>query len=279
MRDNWKKSLELVLQHEGGYVNHPADPGGATNKGITQRVYDGYRRGKGQEPRSVRQITNTEVTAIYKNQYWDVIQGDRLPAGVDYAVFDYAVNSGSSRAVKDLQRVVGSPVDGGMGNITIGDVEAACAVDEEKVLADLCERRMRFLKSLKTFGTFGKGWTRRVMGGKYGFQENDYGVIDLAIMMAREDLAYPLPEVHEAGGKAFEVDVKQTQTPAGIGAALSGAGVTGQTAMAAADQVKPHIGEGPLGTIAMIVFLLLILTGAGLMGWTVYNKLQEKKAA
>lgn len=278
MRDNQKKSTELMLQHEGGYVNHPEDPGGATNKGVIQRVYDAYRRNKGLATRSVREITDTEVFEIYDQQYWDAIKADRLPAGVDYAVFDYAVNSGTVRAIKDLQRTVGAPVDGGIGDVTIAAVNAACAVDEEKLIRDYCNRRMGFLRSLRTFKTFGKGWSRRVMGERDGFQTGDHGVIDLAIMMARHDLTYPLPEVQMAAGKALETDIKQTQTKGGVGTIIAASGLSGQTVMSAADQVKPHMTDGPLALAATILFVVLILTGVGLMAWTTYQKLQEKTA-
>ena len=105
MKANFDKSLALVLVHEGGYVNHPKDPGGATNRGVTQAVYDAYRKTRGKAGQSVKFITDEEVNAIYKFQYWDRVQGDLLPAGLDYAVFDFAVNSGVGRASKYLQAV------------------------------------------------------------------------------------------------------------------------------------------------------------------------------
>src|SRR5688500_6264664 len=106
MQNRFEECLKLVLVHEGGYANHPKDPGGATNFGVTQRVYDGYRLKAGVAKRSVKEITKTEVSAIYKRQYWDLIDGDELPAGVDYVVFDGAVNSGCGQSVKWLQRAL-----------------------------------------------------------------------------------------------------------------------------------------------------------------------------
>jgi lysozyme family protein len=279
MRANWDKSLALVLQHEGGYVNHPDDPGGATNKGITQRVYDAFRDRKSLPRQSVRNITSAEVSQIYREQYWNAVRGDELPAGVDYAVFDYAVNSGAKRSKEELQRVLGVGVDGQLGGVSMQALHEACMVDEEAVIKKLCDRRMRFVRSLKTFKTFGKGWTRRIVGERDGFQITDHGVIDLAIMMARDDLAYPLPSVRAAEGKALETDVKQSTTPTGVGAVLSGAGITGQTVVAAAEQVKPHVSETPFGMIAMGLFLLLMVSGVGLMVWTSYQKVREQRAA
>ena len=114
-RGNQAKSLALVLAHEGGFSNHPDDPGGATMRGVTQAVYDATRQSRFQAAQSVRHITADEIASIYDQQYWDRANCDRLPHGLDYAVFDYAVNSGVSRAGKDLQRVLGVNADGVIG--------------------------------------------------------------------------------------------------------------------------------------------------------------------
>lgn len=159
MQDSYKASLQAVLREEGGYVNHPKDPGGATNKGITQAVFDNYNKLRGKSRISVKLITSDEVERIYRMQYWDVVRGDELPAGLDYAVFDYAVNSGPSRAVKHLQEILKVPVDGAMGPQTLG---AARVANTEGAVIALCNRRMQFLQNLPTWGTFGKGWTARV---------------------------------------------------------------------------------------------------------------------
>lgn len=161
MRANFRESLAAVLVHEGGYSNHPKDPGGATMKGVTQRVYDAYRRSNRQEIRSVRNITDSELEAIYYQQYWMACKADNLASGLDYAVFDYAVNSGPSRAIKHLQEVLGVKQDGIMGNVTLA---AAASASTSNVIIALCERRMRFLKGLTTWDTFGNGWTNRVNG-------------------------------------------------------------------------------------------------------------------
>jgi len=159
MNANFEKALALVLEHEGGYVNHPKDPGGATMKGVTQAVYDAYRKLRGRGVQSVKLISDEELRAIYKFQYWDKVQGDFLPAGVDYAVFDFAVNSGVSRAAKYLQAVLGVAQDGQIGAKTL-----AAITSPANTINALCDRRVGFLRNLKTFLTFGKGWTRRVQG-------------------------------------------------------------------------------------------------------------------
>lgn len=156
---NFARSLSLVLEHEGGYVNHPKDPGGATNKGITQMTYDAWRKRRKKATQSVKAITESEVAAIYRADYWDRVRGDALPAGLDYAVFDYGVNSGPDRAIKALQKVLLVPADGAVGPVTL---QAAATAIPTTVIDAICDERMAFLKRLSTWGTFGKGWTRRV---------------------------------------------------------------------------------------------------------------------
>lgn len=153
-------SLDLVLVHEGGYSNHPADPGGPTMKGVIQRVYDAYRRGKALPTRSVKMLEDAELREIYRRQYWDAVRGDDLPAGIDYCVFDAAVNSGPAQAAKWLQRALGVSVDGQVGAVTL---EAARANrDPAAAVANLCDRRLAMLRTLKTWPVFGSGWARRV---------------------------------------------------------------------------------------------------------------------
>lgn len=295
-------SLDLTLAHEGGFVNHPKDPGGATNKGVTQKVYDAYRRLNGLPTRSVRFIEDSEVGEIYRRNYWNAAGCNSLPAGLDYAVFDYAVNSGVSRSIKDLQRTVNSvgnmvglslkiAVDGAIGPATI---DAACKianVDEVAFIESFCNRRMDFLRSLKTYSTFGKGWQRRVLGDKPNAtaDEGDHGVIDYAVKMAKADLTYPLrPEqlptpvgakVGEVNGKGVEADKAVTKSPEGVGAIAAGVGVSGATVIQAAEAVKPHIDDSTFGRIAAIAFGLLMLAGVGLVVWQFVQRRKEQKAA
>ena len=156
--DKFLKYLEYILKHEGGYVNHPKDPGGATNYGITQEVYNNYLHASGKKSQSVSLISRREVEAIYRVKYWMAIRGDQLPVGWDYAMFDFAVNSGISRAVKMAQLAVGVVDDGIMGDKTMSAIRTAPPEALDKYIS----MRQDFLCSLKTFPTFGKGWTRRV---------------------------------------------------------------------------------------------------------------------
>ena len=197
MRDNLEKTTEWILVHEGGYVNHPDDPGGATNYGVIQRTYDGWRRRKNLPTQSVRNISMSEVVSIYKDQYWDKVWGDHLPNGLDYTLYDFAINSGPSRAVKFLQRQLGVKEDGVFGNVTLGAVLAKN--DIEQLIIDMNYARWAWLKRLRHWKTFGKGWTRRVMGEEIGVQDRDHGVIDRSIKLLENVHNIPAPKKIEDG--------------------------------------------------------------------------------
>ena len=161
MQSNFEKCLEKLLVHEGGYVNHPSDPGGMTNLGVTARVWEEWV-GHPVDEKQMRALTPETVAPLYKKKYWDACHADDLVSGLDYCVFDVAVNSGPGRAVKFLQSVVGATPDGGYGSITAALVKKAQEEDAARLISVYCAKRLEFLQSLKTFETFGKGWSRRV---------------------------------------------------------------------------------------------------------------------
>lgn len=156
-RENFNTALSHVLTHEGGWADHPRDPGGATMKGVTLATFRQYHPGASKD--DLRAISSADLQRIYRDGYWNKIRGDQLPSGIDYCVFDFAVNSGPSRAARYLQRVLGVSQDGVVGPVTIA---AAREADPVQVIEQLCNDRMSFLRGLSTFDTFGKGWTRRV---------------------------------------------------------------------------------------------------------------------
>ncbi|NLS08142.1 glycoside hydrolase family 108 protein [Rhizobium sp. P32RR-XVIII] len=164
--NEFARSLAKVLIIEGGYSNNLKDPGGATMKGVTQRVYDEYRRSHGLPLMPVKNISNSELEAIYRKKYWDEIKGDKLAPGVSYVVFDGSVHSGVAQSVKWLQRALQAMglyqglIDGILGQgtlLALGGVN-----DNDSLIARILDRRMAFLKALKTWKTFGKGWAARV---------------------------------------------------------------------------------------------------------------------
>lgn len=147
---NLDKALELLLRHEGGFVDHPSDPGGATNHGITERTarQHGYTG-------NMRDLPLSVAITIYRKQYWSMIKAEQLPDSLRFHVFDAAVNSGHVQAIKWLQRAAGVKEDGIIGPVTI---RAAGGVSAAKYSAI----RLRFMTDLKTWPTFGKGWARRI---------------------------------------------------------------------------------------------------------------------
>lgn len=182
---NFDASLALTLVYEGGWSDNPKDPGGATMCGITQQVYDEDRDRRRLPRQSVRLSTVAERANIYRWRYWATTRGDDLPPGVDYATFDFAVNSGVARATKTLQWIVGAVDDSALGAATLARVQTYVENYSITALTDaLCVARVQFLRGLPTFGTFGKGWTTRVMGAMAGHQATDTGVIDRAFVMA-----------------------------------------------------------------------------------------------
>ena len=162
MQSNFEKALALVLQHEGGYVNHPSDPGGRTNLGVTQRVWEEYV-GHPVDEAEMRSLTREMVAPLYKKNYWDVVCGDVMPAGVDYLLFDFAINAGTSRAVKTAQKSIGVTPDGALGPLT---TEALITANAKDFIHKFSMAKESFYRSLTTFPTFGKGWLNRVAEGK-----------------------------------------------------------------------------------------------------------------
>jgi len=157
-QDNWHKSLEAILHHEGGYVNHPKDPGGETNLGVTKRVYEEWGGTK-----DMKDLEVDDVEPIYRKNYWDRVKGDDLPSGLDLCVFDFGVNAGTGRAAKYLQTMIGTVADGGIGPNTLKAL--ANYVESEGVeqtIKNYQAARQEYYESLSTFETFGRGWTRRV---------------------------------------------------------------------------------------------------------------------
>lgn len=206
--------MKCVLAHEGGYSNHPADPGGPTKFGIT--IYD-YRKYVKPDATAadVKAMKVEAAKRIYRAKYWDAQACDELPAGIDYVVFDYGVNSGIGRSKKVLQRVVGVKADGVLGPQTM---DAVARSDPKAVIAAICDERLRFLKRLRTWPVFGKGWGQRVAE-----------VRSVALAMAADA---PMPEASAmvARGKAPKEAASATTTTAGGATAAAGAVVAGVSA-------------------------------------------------
>ena len=248
---------------EGGFTKNKKDPGNwstgkagkgillGTNHGITGRVLQGWR-GKRVSMSDVRNLTKEEANKIYRAQYWDAVNGDQLPSGIDYAVYDYGVNSGPSRAIKSMQKALGVVADGQIGVMTLNALRNC---DKPDVIAKICEERWAFMKRLKVWPHFKKGWTRRVMGNMIGFQSDDIGVIDRSIMLYNGSgvdipAPKPKPQSEEPTGKA---DPKDTSS---LSAWLSPDGMT-KAGMAASGLSGILSGSGPIQWAFAIVFVIL----------------------
>lgn len=158
MHSNLDRSLNEVLKHEGGFVNHPKDPGGATNLGVTIANFRRYVKPGGTVD-DLRKLTIAQAKTVYERHYWDAVRGSQLPSGLDFSVFDFGVNSGPKRAIKLLQRLVGVNPDGVIGPKTLEAVEK---INASWLIRDFNDARLAWLKRLPTWKTFGRGWENRV---------------------------------------------------------------------------------------------------------------------
>lgn len=272
---NFKRALGRVLVHEGGYVHHPRDPGGATNQGVTQRTYDAYRRGKGLRLRSVRMLTADERDVIYRQQYWDAVSGDKLPDGVDYVVFDGGANSSPKQSIKWLQRALGAAYTGRVdGVIGIATLAALKETENHDALIDrICDRRMAFLRALDTWGDFGKGWTRRVANVRAIGKSEAAGERDAVAAEA----------IVGAAAKARLEDARQAPSKAPADAATGGgigAGGIAGTLQTLQEQLTPFSAAG--GWITNLVVILAVsgaVLAVGGVGWRWYARRRERQLA
>jgi lysozyme family protein len=254
MKAEFAKAMKPVLVHEGGKVDDPRDPGGRTNQGVTQSTYNLYRKSIGKKPTDVYNMTNVERDAIYKKRYWDVVEGDQLPPGLGYVLFDGAVNSGPSQSVKWVQRAMGTrytgKVDGQMGLMTLEAI--AAFPDHDRLIAAVIERRLAFLKNLRTWGTYGKGWKRRVES-----------VLATGQAWAAGSVGPKVEYIPGAEAKASIEDAKPLPVKA---VADTATGVGGGTAVVAQtiDQSKDQLAQFSDIHFVQMVLLLLTVTGVTL---------------
>jgi lysozyme family protein len=197
-------------------------------KGVTLARYRAYKRDPGATKEQLRNIGDDEVKAIYRDGYWRTVSGDDLPSGLDFAMFDFAVNSGPARAVKTLQRIVGVPADGVMGQMTL---QAVRGRDAGQMIDALCDARLAFVRSLSTFDAFGKGWTRRI--GNVQMRAHALARPGVIRNTGADDAT-----AKPANEKARASDVKATSKPGVKPAAAATAGAVATAATAAAQQLQ-----------------------------------------
>lgn len=225
MRENFPPALTFTLGFEGGFANHPDDPGGATMKGVTLSTFRRYKPGA--TVAELKAISNDMLQRIYRDGYWNEIEGDRLAAGVDGATFDYAVNSGPGAAKKSLLAVIGGPA--------------------HETVRKLCKRRLSIYQTFRHWKTFGKGWTRRVTAGEALWVK--------WALAGENDPAIVKQQLDDAARKAKKTSDKQTTGAAG--GAAGGTGTATAVDPAQADQLAGWILAGAaIAVIALVVWLL-----------------------
>ncbi len=267
----FERALPPLLVIEGGKVDDPRDPGGRTNQGVIQRVYNAWRTNQGLPQRDVYKMENHERDAIYRVQFWDAIHGDDLREGVGYVVFDGAVHSGSKQSIKWLQRALGVTADGVIGQMTL---EALRGVnDDDALITKILDRRLVFLQALKTWKTYGKGWGRRIADVKSRGQAWAVGSVG------------PAPTyIQDAGKKANIEDARKAppKAPGDLGAAAGT--VTGLGAGPLIDQAKTELGPlaAKLPFVNSVLFWLTVagfIVAAGGLAWRFYAANQSKRLA
>jgi lysozyme family protein len=253
--DCWAESIKRLLASEGGYINHPSDPGGPTNFGITIADYRRYVKPDATAA-DVRVMKVEDATAIYREKYWRAMRCDDLPAGLDYCVFDYAVNSGTGRVPKVLQRVLGIGVSGRMDEVTLAGVRRR---ETRALIQAVCDERLRFLQGLKTWPVFGKGWSRRV---------GEVRSAALAFADKSVGRAPERPATSTQGKGVVPVNSAARKSAAG-GAIASGGIVAHQSAANGADWI----------VIFIIVALAVAIAGGTWAFWRWHQKRQQEAAA
>lgn len=255
--ENFDKALARVLVYEGGKVDDKRDPGGRTAYGITQRTFNAYLLSVAKVVRDVWTITKDEIRAVYRRFYWDRIQGDKLPAGVDLVCFDAAVNSGVGQAAKWAQRALGADykgaINGDFGPLTVRALSSAN--DNDALCVGIDARRLATLKTLKTWKTYGKGWAARVAN-----------LTKIATAWASGSIGPDPVRVSDLGGhmKADPADVRRpfVSMPSAITTTSLGATGTAATQLASTfdgfKDVLPYVGAVAavltlLGAVALTV--------------------------
>jgi len=158
---NWDQSFEYLLQSEGGFVNDPNDPGGMTNLGVTKAAWEKYV-GHAVSEADMRGLTPDVVKPFYKKEYWDAVQADVLPVGIDYVCFDFAVNANPIRSILLLQRCVNVKDDGILGKQTLSAVTDAYSANKIALIERFSDEKEAFYHTRPTFPIYGRGWMNRI---------------------------------------------------------------------------------------------------------------------
>jgi lysozyme family protein len=268
-KSNFTRSIDLVLQHEGGYTANPKDPGNWTGGKVGKGVLLGTKYGIAANTfpdLDIKNLTKAQARAIYKKNYWDKISGDDLPCGLDYCIADYAVNSGVARAAKEAQRAAGmAKTDGVIAAASIRQIEA---LPPAVMINRVCDQRLTFLRGLKTWATFGKGWTKRVndvrrIALKMTEGEETPKEVD-AVNPGRADRAVVADRSVSSAAVADGESASQTAT---------GVGAVGSAVTEAAGTIEPL---SYYMDWAQYIFLGLTVVGIGITIWLMVKRKRQE---
>lgn len=247
---DYDECLRRLLVHEGGYTNDAADPGGPTNWGVT--IYDARKYWKPNATAAdVKAMPKLVAQQIYRAKYWDALNCDALPAGVDDSVFDYGVNSGIARAGKVLRSVVGLPTSD--WHVTAEVLAAVAKRDAKQVVIAINTERLAFLRSLKTWPTFGKGWSARVA------EVHNFSLSLVASPIAASVPAPVRPPASPSStrAKAIHPEPKTAKTVAGGGGAAAAVGISGWSHWIGAHPVGALLIGVSIAAIALVVLKII----------------------
>jgi lysozyme family protein len=252
--ESFDKWYVRAREYERGHDDDPRDPGGRTAEGITQREYDVWRAKHGLPKQDVFNISEDEVRIFYK-LYWDRVRGDELPAGIDFVAAEGSLNSGPSQSAKWLQRALKmNNVDGEIGPATIAAANAD--TDNDLIVADYCARRLAFMKGLKTWGHFGKGWSARVANS-----------LKCGQALAQGSVPPDPVALRQLGGaaKASPLSIKQPLIPVSTVQVGNAVGVVGSTASTIAAQAQPLADVAPIFQKVFIGLTMVSIAAGGLV--------------
>jgi lysozyme family protein len=255
----WQDAMKIYLKFEGGKDDDPVDPGGRTNQGVIQREFSAWLRKQGKPNRDVFTMTDAERDAIYWQNYGAKVRFNELPPGVDVVIADGAINSGPSQSIKWVQRALGISPDGVLGDVTMTRIVEHD--DHDRLIADIIARREAFLRSLKTFYHFGKGWISRTTQLRRIGQSWAMGSIGPAVIWESN-----------MNKKAKIVDARPLVSTAPADATSAG-GVVTTTLTGAQQTVAPLQGMSPIvDQIITALIVLGVLAAAGGFAWAWYAR-------
>lgn len=277
---------KITARWEKGYANHPRDPGGATMNGVTQRVYDAWRQRIGRPRQAVRLIGPNEELEIYRQQYWEAVSGEKLPPGIDLVVYDMAVNSGPQRAIKYLQASLGLKQDGQIGQVTLAALREVYERDADDDVIDLyMAARNRFLRSLRTFDVFGKGWMNRTRDVEAKAERMEAIEDEARTYASLAKNSRPVLDKKDAPPVIYAPDkavapaepAVRADKAAKTGGALGGLVAIGSAVQAAIGGVKETLdGILPSGGAVVLAVVVTVAIVAGLYAWQQWKEADVK---